>query len=74
MAVSALFPPRVYFGPEDGFSVRGYLFKREFTGKPCSIHLEKLLVEWMFISATTGALMVISKGRSEEAEDTINKE
>ena len=70
MAASAFFPPRVYFGPEDGFSARGYLYKREFTGKPCGIDLEKLTVEWMFLAATTGTLMVIARNRTDGTEES----
>ncbi|MHC4927662.1 MAG: hypothetical protein ACYTER_10135 [Planctomycetota bacterium] len=70
MASVALFPPREYFGREDVFRSRGFLFRRELTQKPSSIDLEKLAVEWMFLGALTGAFVCMAKGKFQSEEKT----
>jgi hypothetical protein len=61
MALAALFPPSVYFGPTDGYAARGFLYTRDFTGKPCSIDGQKLAVEWMFLATVTAFGTVLAK-------------
>ncbi len=72
MAVSALFPPKYHIG-QHSVPARRFLYSWRFDS-PQSIHLQKLVVEWMFLGAATGALMVISKGRpDEEANGIVEK-
>lgn len=50
MAAAALFPPRHHVG---GYS-RGFLYSGE------SIHFMRLVVEWMFLAALTGAMILMA--------------
>lgn len=76
MALAALFPPRVYFGQGPGYASpsRGFLYTREFTGKPCSIEFEKLLVEWVFIAALTSLGVVLAANIDKELFKEGNSE
>ncbi len=68
MTLAALFPPSEYFGPTDGYAARGFLYTRDFTGKPVSIDGQKLAVEWMFLASIT-AFGTVLAGRRNTGND-----